>query len=145
MVMSKNQRELVLEGKGNEAAGLVMKALPRVIVERTIRDGKMNFSLFKSTLTSGRVKFIPHGHQRTPYLINNTMLSRELLQDLANELSMPIDDVTNVVCSIAVDAKRALSQNQSAVFKVEGLCKVYLDGGKLRVSMHEDLSNLVVG
>jgi hypothetical protein len=111
----------------------VLEALPKVLIDKTKRDGKVNFSLFKSTITNGKVKLIPHGNLRTPYLINNSMLSSEIAEEISDSLQIPVEDVSDVIKSIANEAQNALTLSSS--FVIKGLCRIYMDSGKIRVSM----------
>lgn len=110
----------------------VLDVLPDVIKEKTFREGVVNFSLFRSKVTNGKMKLIPYGNLRTPYLINNSMLSEGIAEDISKVTNIPFNDVERVVKSIAIEAKETLKS--STCFIIKGLCRVYLDAGKIRIS-----------
>ena len=131
--MSANEKEIEVIRLTDNLRAKVLAELPNVIIEKTKRDGKVNFSLFKSTITNGKVKFIPYGNLRKPYLINNSMLSEDIAKEISTSLALPEKEVSDVIRSIANEAKESLISSASYVIK--DLCRIYMDSGKIRVSM----------
>lgn len=110
----------------------VISELPNSIKETAQKYGEVSFTLFKATMSKNSVKLLPHGHLRTPYLINDVMLSHLIVKDLAIRTGTPETEVEGILKQLTLKAKRSLEKG--VPFRIDGLCRVYVDAGKIRVS-----------
>lgn len=122
------------EGINEVAVDQVYSVLPKIINHAAQKYGEINFSLFKATMSKGKVKLIPHGHLRAPYLINNFMLSDLISLEIAADTKLDINIVRPIVESVAINAKSELEKGHGSSFRINGLCRIYVDNGKIRVS-----------
>ena len=112
----------------------VVNAMPDAIQTSVVNCREVNCALFKASRSAKGIKYLPHGHMRTPLLLGNVQPTPIFIESIAQCSGLSIADVESIASGIVSVARRNLGRGDGAFYIIPNVCRLYVDNGRIRIT-----------
>lgn len=113
---------------------MAVKAIPQAIESSVDSCREVNCALFKASRSAKGIKYLPHGHMRTPLLLGNVQPTPAYIERLCEHSTLLHSEVEQISKAIVLKAKIALGQGDGSFYIIPNVCRIYVDNGRIRVT-----------